>query len=105
MILMGSPPTPTTRLMKFVFERSLVGSAHAWLGGLGAPHSLTSAPTGGGETTMSPTFGEGNRSPMRLTSTRWPTSSVGSIDSLGMRYGLCTKGRVSRGTAVGPTTS
>src|SRR5262245_26802309 len=25
---------------------------------------------------------------MRLTSTRWPISSVGTIDSLGMRYGL-----------------
>ena len=28
---------------------------------------------------------------IRSTSTRWPTSSVGSIDSLGMRNGLTTK--------------
>ena len=28
---------------------------------------------------------------MRLTSTRWPTWSVGTIDSLGMRYGLTRK--------------
>ena len=28
---------------------------------------------------------------MRLTSTRWPTCSVGTIDSLGIRYGLTRK--------------
>ena len=32
--------------------------------------------------------GSPKRLPMRLTSTRWPTSSVGTIDSLGIRYGL-----------------
>src|SRR4051795_9908319 len=37
---------------------------------------------------MSPTSGVVKRSPMRLTSTRWPTWSVGTIDSLGIRYGL-----------------
>ena len=34
---------------------------------------------------MSPTFGSVKRVPMRFTSTRWPTCSVGSIDSLGIR--------------------
>src|SRR5690242_17130494 len=37
---------------------------------------------------MSPTCGELKCMPMRLTSTRWPTARVGTIDSLGMRYGL-----------------
>src|SRR4051794_41720730 len=101
MILMGSPPTPTTRLMKFVFERSLVGSAHAWLGGLGAPHSLTSAPTGGGKTRMSPTLGSPKCSPRRVTRTRWPTSSVGPLDSLGVRYGFARKGWVGKGQPKG----
>ena len=36
----------------------------------------------------SPTSGSLKRSPMRLTSTRWPISSVGTIDSLGIWYGL-----------------
>src|SRR5215211_3448192 len=38
--------------------------------------------------TTSPTSGSEKRAPMRLTSTRWPTSSVGTIDSDGIRYGL-----------------
>src|SRR5947207_610750 len=37
---------------------------------------------------MSPTEGCPKCMPMRLTSTRWPTWSVGTIDSLGIRYGL-----------------
>src|SRR3954462_15942237 len=37
---------------------------------------------------MSPTCGEEKRAPMRFTSTRWPTFRVGTIDSLGIRYGL-----------------
>src|SRR5689334_21517281 len=40
---------------------------------------------------MSPTCGEEKRLPMRLTSTRWPTWSVGTIDSLGIRYGFTKK--------------
>ena len=40
---------------------------------------------------MSPTSGSPKRAPMRLTSTRWPTSSVGTIDSDGIRYGLTRK--------------
>ena len=40
---------------------------------------------------MSPTCGSLKRLPIRLTSTRWPTSSVGTIDSLGIRYGLTRK--------------
>src|SRR5829696_4409488 len=75
-----SPGPATTRLMKFTSARSLVGSAQTWLGGGGPPpHSVdSSAPTGGSL----------KRAPMRLTSTRWPISSVGTIDSDGIRYGL-----------------
>ena len=39
---------------------------------------------------MSPTPGAAKRLPMRLTITRSPTASVGSIEPLGMRYGLTT---------------
>ena len=45
----------------------------------------SSAPFGGWKTTMSPTDGSPKRMPMRFTSTRWPMSSVGSIEPLGMR--------------------
>src|SRR3954471_21198451 len=45
---------------------------------------------------MSPTSGSEKRAPMRLTSTRWPTCSVGTIDSLGMRYGLTRKAWMPR---------
>src|SRR5262245_48666583 len=88
-----SPGPATTRLMKFTSARSLVGSAHAWLGGGGPPpHSLDcSAPAGGWKTTTSPTFGSVKRAPMRLTGTRWPIWSVGTIDSDGIRYGLTRK--------------
>src|SRR4051812_21097303 len=56
----------------------------------------SSAPSGGGKTTTSPTSGVLKRAPMRFTSTRWPTSSVGTIDSLGMRYGLTRKAWIPR---------
>src|ERR1700754_2232267 len=45
---------------------------------------------------MSPTSGFPKRSPMRLTSTRWPIWSVGTIDSLGIRYGLTRKAWMPR---------
>src|SRR4051812_49821273 len=95
MILMRSPGTPTTRLMKLTFDSCLVGREQAWSVGLGAPHSLRSAPTGGWETRMSPTSGLEKREPMRVTRTRWPTASVGSIDSLGMRDGFTRERRVA----------
>ena len=50
--------------------------------------SSISAPVGGWKTTTSPTSGSEKRAPMRLTSTRWPISSVGTIDSDGILYGL-----------------
>ena len=37
---------------------------------------------------MSPILGLVKLLPIRLMSTRWPTSSVGSIDPLGISYGL-----------------
>src|SRR3954451_1272564 len=76
--------------MKFTSARSDVGLSHACpAGGAPEPHVLScSAPAGGWNTTMSPTCGEEKRAPMRFTSTRWPTVSVGTIDSLGIRYGL-----------------
>jgi hypothetical protein len=82
-----SPGAATTRLMKFSVDFVLVGVAQTWLGGGGPPpHSLEfSAPAGGWKTTTSPTFGSLKRAPMRLTSTRWPTWSVGTIDSDGIR--------------------
>src|SRR5215213_7534370 len=88
-----SPGPATTRLMKFTSARSSVGSAQTWLGGGGPPpHSLErSAPAGGWKTTTSPTDGSLKREPMRLTSTRCPICSVGTIDSDGMRYGLTRK--------------
>src|SRR3954470_17485952 len=101
---MRSPPTPTTRLMKLVLERVLVGREQACWDARGAPHSLTSAPSGGWKTPRSPTLGSVNRSPMRLTSTRWPTSSVGSIDSLGIRYGLTRKAWIPSASPRATTT-
>ena len=44
---------------------------------------------------MSPTYGSPNRLPMRSTSTRCPITSVGSIDSLGIRYGLTMNAWIS----------
>ena len=52
---------------------------------------VVSAPAGGLKTTMSPRSGSPKRKLTRSTSTRWPTSSVGTIDSLGIRNGLTRK--------------
>src|SRR5919199_4852440 len=84
-----SPGCPTTRLMKLTLDSPGVGwSQAAFSSRLGSPQVSVSEPAGGWKTTMSPTFGALKRLPIRLTSTRWPTSSVGTIDSDGMRYGL-----------------
>src|SRR5688572_22375938 len=85
-----SPGPATMRLMKFTSALSSVGRAQTSPSGGGPPpHVLSwSAPAGGWKTTTSPTSGSPKRAPIRLTSTRWPTSSVGTIDSDGIRYGL-----------------
>ena len=75
--------------MKFVSERSFVGAAHGCSGRCSrAPQTSSSAPRGGLKTTMSPRSGSLKRGETRSTRTRWPTWSVGSIDSLGIRNGL-----------------
>jgi hypothetical protein len=77
--------------MKVWSEWFLVGLAHGWSSRAGAPHcaGTPSAPAGGWKTMMSPTFGSPpSRVVTRWTSTRSPTSSVGSIEPLGIRYGL-----------------
>ena len=53
---------------------------------------------------MSPTFGSPNRLPMRSTSTRCPITSVGSIDSLGIRYGLTMNAWISSARPSATTT-
>src|SRR5215203_3387248 len=84
-----SPGPATTRLMKLTSAFLVVGFRQTWPSGGGAPHmSSCSAPVGGWKTTTSPTSGSEKRAPMRLTSTRWPISSVGTIDSDGILYGL-----------------
>src|SRR3954452_21165995 len=89
MIFSLSPGPATMRLMKLTFACLLTGSGQASSSGFWTPQSLfSSAPTGGGKTTTSPTFGLLNTWPRRLTSTRWPIVSVGTIDSDGIRYGL-----------------
>src|SRR5262249_21226110 len=97
-IRMRSPGPATTRLMKFTSARSGVGLSHGWpAGGWPEPQVLScSAPAGGWKTTMSPTWGLEKRSPIRLTSTRWPTCSVGTIDSEGIRYGLTRNAWIPR---------
>ena len=84
-----SPGPATTRLMKLTSDLPEVGVPQGcgwpspWLG---FPHwTSCSEPLGGWKTRISPTSGSEKRLPMRLTSTRWPTSSVGSIDSEGIR--------------------
>src|SRR5215213_339029 len=79
--------------MKLTSARSGVSLRHTWpVGGGPLPHmSSCSAPAGGWKTTTSPTSGFEKRAPIRLTSTRWPTWSVGTIDSLGILYGLIRK--------------
>src|SRR3954454_12484472 len=93
-----SPGPATTRLMKLTSARSAVGLPHGVPGGGGPePQVLScSAPAGGWKTTTSPTSGVEKRAPMRLTSTRWPIWSVGTIDSLGIRYGLTRKAWMPR---------
>ena len=90
-----SPGPATTRLMKLTLG---AGRASAWR--TAAPgvrlrrrtgRRSRSAPAGGWKTTMSPTSRVAEVVPTRLTSTRWPTSSVGSIDSDGIWYGLTMK--------------
>ena len=83
-----SPPTPTTRLMKVCLDCCGVGAGHGWSSACWAPQrgGVSSAPAGGWKVMMSPTLGSAPRRWLRrLTSTRWPTSSVGSIDPLGIR--------------------
>src|SRR6185437_12001597 len=52
-------------------------------------------------TTMSPTLGFPAN---RLVSTRWPTSSVGTIDGLGIRYGLTMNAWISSASATATAT-
>src|SRR5258705_12601924 len=79
--------------MKLTSARSGVGLSQTCpAGGWPEPQVLScSAPAGGWKTTMSPTCGVEKRAPMRFTKTRWPTWRVGTIDSLGIRYGLTKK--------------
>src|SRR4051794_39229320 len=88
-----SPGPATMRLMKLTSARFGVSFRQTCpIGGGPPPHmSSCSAPSGGWKTTTSPTSGSEKRAPMRLTSTRWPISSVGTIDSLGILYGLMRK--------------
>src|SRR3954447_12349263 len=87
-----SPGPATTRLIKFTSACFGVDFRHTWPGGGCSPHmSSSSAPVGGWKTTTSATSGSEKRAPMRLTSTRWPIWSVGTIDSDGILYGLIRK--------------
>src|SRR3954452_16259615 len=88
-----SPGPATMRLMKLTSARFGVSFRQTWpIGGGPPPHmSSCSAPSGGWKTTTSPTSGSEKRAPMRLTSTRWPIWSVGTIDSDGILYGLIRK--------------
>src|SRR4051795_13671403 len=85
-----SPGPATMRLMKLTSARFGVSFRQTWpIGGGPPPHmSSCSAPSGGWKTTTSPTPRSEKRAPMRLTSTRWPIWSVGTIDSDGILYGL-----------------
>src|SRR5215210_4259933 len=85
-----SPGPATMRLMKLMSAWSRVSRRQTCpVGGGPPPHmSSCSAPVGGWNTTTSPTSGSEKRAAMRLTSTRWPTRRVGTIDSLGILYGL-----------------
>src|SRR3954469_19432429 len=76
--------------MKLFFDWSGVGFSHGRpsVGSVGMPHCWESAPLGGLNTTMSPRLGSPKCGPRRLTSTRWPTLSVGTIEGLGIRNGL-----------------
>src|SRR4051812_12914740 len=87
-----SPGPATTRLMKLTSDLVDVGRLQASSGFLsGSPQVFVSAPLGGWNTTISPISGSLKRLPSRLTSTRWSICSVGSIEPLGIRYGLTRK--------------
>src|SRR5215213_1678769 len=88
-----SPGPATMRFMKLTSAFWGVGASQTWPSGGGPePQVLSSsAPAGGWKTTTSPTPGSLKRAPIRLTSTRWPICSVGTIDSDGIRYGLTRK--------------
>src|SRR5438045_295823 len=60
-----------------------------------------SSDAGGWNTTMSPTLGWLIR---RLVSTRWPIASVGTIDGLGIRYGLTTNAWIRRASPTATAT-
>src|SRR5918997_1258092 len=92
-IAIRSPRPATTRLTKFTSARSSVGVAHGWpSGGRPVPHDVpSSAPAGGWNTTTSPISGSLKRFPMRLTRIRCPSTSVGTIEGDGIRYGLTRK--------------
>src|SRR4051794_24655747 len=91
--------------MKFTSDFWSVGRSHAAPGlRLRSPHVLESDPAGGWKTTISPMCGLLKRLPSRLTSTRWPTLSVGTIDSLGIRYGLTRKAWIARARPRATTT-
>src|SRR3954470_21601786 len=100
-----SPGPATTRLMKLTLAFWPVGRSQAWSGFLSAsPHVFVSDPAGGWKTTISPMCGLLKRLPSRLTSTRWPTLSVGTIDSLGIRYGLTRKAWIASARPRATTT-
>src|SRR3954462_14534032 len=91
--------------MKFTSDFWSVGRSHAAPGlRLRSPHVLESDPAGGWDTTISPVSGSLKRLPSRLTSTRWPIWSVGTIDSLGIRYGLTRKAWMPRASPRATTT-
>ena len=67
---------------------------------------MSTGPSNGGwKTTMSCRAGSENRHEMRSTSTRSPISSVFSMDSEGMRYGLTRNAWMSSATAMATTAS
>ncbi len=85
-IAIVSPGPATMRLMKFTSAFCDVAFGQGCRGSWGTAHcSSLSAPVGGWKTVTSPTAGFPKLLPMRLTSTRWPTERVGTIDGEGMR--------------------
>src|SRR4051794_10450193 len=86
---MTSPGPATTRLMKLTFDLPGVGLSQAAFSSLvRSPHVSVSEPCGGGETTMSPTFGALKRGAMRVTRATWPVPRGGATDPLRGRGGL-----------------
>src|ERR687894_1534592 len=91
-IAIRSPGPATTRLTKLTSARSGVGSSQTSPAPGWDPHwSPFSAPAGGWKTMTSPTVGSPKRLPIRLTRIRCPSTSVGTIEGDGMRYGLTRK--------------